>query len=159
MIWTYSIAKRKVKYCFLFAIQQYLKHLFLVLQYYLLTSYLPVSSDSLLKQDSAQNDKSDSCTMCFIPAEPCYVVSLGRLQSCFTRSRTVLWKGFAEFVIVPINSPSPLQEWYNFYCGPSVLKWGRNNSVFAYCLFLKPQWFHAACGESLCHFSRSSPFL
>lgn len=49
--------------------------------------------------------------MHFIPAEPCDVVSLGRLGSCFTYSRTVLWKGFAEFVIVPINPPSPLHVW------------------------------------------------
>lgn len=78
---------------------------------YLLNSYLPLSSDRLLKQNSAQNGRSDSHTMHFILAEPGYVVCSGRWVSCFSCSRTVLWKGFAEFVIVPTNAPTLPTIW------------------------------------------------
>lgn len=58
----------------------------------------------------------------FIPAEPCKVVSLRRFGSHFSHSRAVLWKQFAEYVIVPINPSLPPAKRVDFCCHPTVLR-------------------------------------
>lgn len=116
-----------------------------------------MSFDRLLKQDSAQNDRSDSHTIHFIPGEPCYVVSLGRLGSCFSCSRTVLWKRFSEFLIVPISPLLPPAGVVKFLLQTCCSVLGKQHFYLIFLLipsFSNPSGCVVLAVNSLCHCHR-----
>lgn len=88
-----------------------------------------------------------------IPAEPCYVVSSGRLGSRFSRSRTVLWKGFAEFVVVAINPLFPPASMVKFLLQPYCSVLGKQHFCFFFLfpLFSQPSSCVVLAANSLCH--------